>query len=77
MQRLQTSAEIAEIVSSVQRAAFVCSGLKRSSIAEENEVMLDLYESGKKAPRFTLYVVDATVKSKQLPYASFIVPQGR
>ncbi|KAJ8933712.1 hypothetical protein NQ314_013842 [Rhamnusium bicolor] len=77
MQRLQTEDDIILHISSVQHAAFVCSGLKRTSIVDDNDVVLDLYEPGSVSPRFTVYVVDIPPQRKYSQYAAFIVPQGR
>lgn len=77
MQRLQTSDEVIDTILSVQKAAFVCTGLKNNSIGDENEVILELFKPEETMPRFTIYVVDGSPKSKQSLYAAFIVPQGR
>lgn len=77
MQRYEQTEDILTHVASMQHAAFVCSGLKRSSIADENEVVLDLYEPGSKNPRFTVYVVDIPPQQNHAQYAGFIVPEGR
>jgi spermidine synthase len=76
MQRFETEDEVLAQVASTQHAAFVCSGLKRSAI-HENEVSLDLYKVGDSKPRFTVYVVDTKHDAKNAQYAAFIVPQGR
>lgn len=77
MQRFENEQDIILHISNVQQAAFVCSGLKRSSIANENEVVLDLFEPCETKPRFTVYVVDVIPHHKNSQYAAFIVPQGR
>lgn len=77
MQRLQTSDEMIDIIASTQKAAFICSGLRRGSIGEDDEVMFDLYKQVDMKPRFTVFVLEQIPKSKQVPYAAFIVPQGR
>nr|CAI5842659.1 unnamed protein product [Callosobruchus analis] len=77
MQRYEKEEEIISSIANVQNASFVCSGLKRSSIEEENEVVLDLYEPGSKNPRFTVYVVDIPPQHNNAQYAGFIVPEGR
>ncbi|XP_018578007.1 methyltransferase-like protein 13 [Anoplophora glabripennis] len=77
MQRFENEQDIILHISSVQQAAFVCSGLKRSSIANENEVVLDLFEPCETKPRFTVHVVDIVPQHKNSQYAAFIVPQGR
>ncbi|CAH2001857.1 unnamed protein product [Acanthoscelides obtectus] len=77
MQRYEKEEEIILSIANVQNASFVCSGLKRSNIGEENEVVLDLYEPGSRNPRFTVYVVDIPPQHNYLQYAGFIVPEGR
>ncbi|XP_023014100.2 eEF1A lysine and N-terminal methyltransferase homolog [Leptinotarsa decemlineata] len=77
MQRSETEENVIAQVLNSQNAALICSGLKRSSIAEENEVVLDLFEQGVEIPRFTVYVVDVPPKKKNSQYAGFIVPEGR
>lgn len=77
LQRFENEQDIILHIASVQHAAFVCSGLKRSSIANENEVVLDLFEPCDSKPRFTVYVVDIVPQPKNSQYAAFIVPQGR
>ncbi|RZC40643.1 Methyltransf 25, and/or Spermine synth domain containing protein [Asbolus verrucosus] len=77
MQRYESIADVIEQISSVQQAAFICSGLKRTSIGQESEVSLDLYKAGDVKPRFTVYVVDAKHDRHNSQYAAFIVPQGR
>ncbi|XP_044267613.1 eEF1A lysine and N-terminal methyltransferase homolog [Tribolium madens] len=76
MERLEAIDEIARQIASVQQAAFVCSGLKRSSI-EGGEVSLDLCRPGDPRPRFTVHVVETTSSARNSQYAAFIVPQGR
>ncbi|CAH0557061.1 unnamed protein product [Brassicogethes aeneus] len=78
MQRLESTEEVKTHVSSTQQAAFICSGLKRSSLSDDLEVTLDLYQPGDSTkPRFTVYVVDINPEPKNSQYAAFIVPQGR
>lgn len=77
MQRLQTTNEMVDVITSVQKAAFICSGLRRGSIGDDNEVTFELFKPGEELPRFTVYVVEQAPKNKQVPYAAFIVPQGR
>ncbi|KAJ8920718.1 hypothetical protein NQ315_004857 [Exocentrus adspersus] len=77
MQRCTDEQEVVLHISTTQQAAFVCSGLKKSSIANENEVVLDLFEPGDSKPRFTVYIVDIPPHHKNYQYAAFIVPQGR
>ncbi|KAJ8974922.1 hypothetical protein NQ317_010205 [Molorchus minor] len=77
MQRFEKEEDIILHISSVQQAAFVCSGLKRCSLGNENEIVLDLYQPGDTNPRFTVYVVDGPLQRNNSQYAAFIVPQGR
>lgn len=75
--KVETSKELVEMISNIQRAAFICSGLKRSSIVDKKEISFDLFEHGEDIPRFTIYVVDVPPERKHGQYAAFIVPQGR
>lgn len=65
------------MIYNVQRAAFICAGLKRTTIGDRKEISFDLFEHGEDAPRFTIYVVDIPPERKHGQYAAFIVPQGR
>ncbi|EFA04484.1 eEF1A lysine and N-terminal methyltransferase homolog [Tribolium castaneum] len=76
MERFETTDDISRQIASVQEAAFVCSGLKKSSI-EGGEVSLDLCQPGNPCPRFTLHVVETAPSARNSQYAAFIVPQGR
>lgn len=77
LQRYEHEDDVIMHILSIQHAAFVCSGLRQSSIADESEVVLDLYELGGTTPRFTVYVVDISPKKSHAEYAGFIVPEGR
>ncbi|KAJ8939942.1 hypothetical protein NQ318_007870 [Aromia moschata] len=77
MQRLESEEDVILHISSVQHAAFVCSGLKNCSVENENEVVLDLLEPDQSNPRFTVYIVDIPPQRNNAQYAAFIVPQGR
>ncbi|KAF5303179.1 hypothetical protein FQA39_LY10092 [Lamprigera yunnana] len=77
MERLKENKDVAELVSSIQQAAFVCSSLRRSNIAKENDIWFDFYRPKENIPRYTIHIVDLPRDPKNLPYAAFIVPQGR
>ncbi|CAG9825256.1 unnamed protein product [Phaedon cochleariae] len=77
MVRYEKEEDVISQISNVQHAAFICTGLKNTSIADENEVVLDLYEQGTDSPRFTVYVVDVPPQVRNSQYAGFIVPEGR
>lgn len=77
MQRLACPAELTNAVKSVQKAALVCNGLARSSIAGHNEVTLDLYRGSDAQPRYTVHIIDQPPARGLSAYAAFIVPQGR
>ncbi|XP_063922561.1 eEF1A lysine and N-terminal methyltransferase homolog [Zophobas morio] len=76
MQRFETTEDVMVHVANVQRAAFVCSSIKRTTI-QEDEISLDLYKGEISKPRFTVYVVDIKPEASNAQYAAFIVPQGR
>lgn len=77
MQRLESVEDVKTHISGAQRASFVCSGLKRSLLNEDDEVSFDLMVPGSDKARFTVYVVDVPPAAKNSQYAAFIVPQGR
>ncbi|CAG9854953.1 unnamed protein product [Phyllotreta striolata] len=77
MQRCTCESDVASQILNVQNVSFICSGLKKTSIDAESEIVLDLYEQGSSKPRFTLYVVDIEPKPTHDQYAAFIVPEGR
>lgn len=77
MQRFSCTREMATAVASVQKAALVCNGLSRSSIAGHNEVTMDLYRASEETPRYTVHVLEQTSARGLGKYAAFIVPQGR
>lgn len=77
MERCKSTDEIFTLITSVQRAAFVCSGLKRGLLSEDSEQMIELFKPGETDPRYSVYVVDIPVMEGFSQYASFIVPQGR
>ncbi|CAG9826229.1 unnamed protein product [Diabrotica balteata] len=77
MHRCNNSSELLAQVRDTQNAAFICSGLKRTCIAEESEVVLELFEQGSSGTRFTVYVVDIPQQKDFSKYAAFIVPEGR
>lgn len=77
MQRFHSAMELANAVESVQKAALVCNGLARSSIAGHNEVIMDLHRASEETSRYTVYVLEQMPARGLGKYAAFIVPQGR
>lgn len=77
MSRLQSTGDVVEAVLSVQKAALVCNGLHRGSIADMNEVSMDLFRPDEQIPRFTVHILDQRPKRGNGKFAIFIVPQGR
>lgn len=77
MSRVQSAADVVEAVLSVQKAALVCNGLHRGSIADMNEVSMDLFRPDEQIPRFTVHVLDQRPRRGNGRFAIFIVPQGR
>ncbi|XP_055591887.1 eEF1A lysine and N-terminal methyltransferase homolog [Uranotaenia lowii] len=77
VQRVQSSQEIVLSVVAAQKAAMVCNGLARSSIAGMNEISLDLHKPGEETARYTIHVLDHKPVRGNGKYAAFIVPQGR
>uniref|UniRef100_A0A1B0DBE5 Methyltransferase domain-containing protein n=1 Tax=Phlebotomus papatasi TaxID=29031 RepID=A0A1B0DBE5_PHLPP len=77
IQRVESEQELTEAIRSAQKAAMVVSGLHRLSIADHNEVSLDLYRPGDQIPRYTIFVLDQKGPFGTGKYACFIVPQGR
>lgn len=77
MTRLQSNNDIASTILSVQKAALVCNGLHRGSIADMNEVSMDLFRPDEQIPRFTVHILDQRPKRGNGKFAIFIVPQGR
>ncbi|KAI9586170.1 eEF1A lysine and N-terminal methyltransferase homolog [Glossina fuscipes] len=77
IQRLNTVEELMNAVVSIQKAALVCNGLARNSIAGHNEITMDLCKLGENLPRFTLHILDQPPARGLGRYAAFIIPQGR
>lgn len=77
MVRYETLEQIKEQIFSTQQAAFIFTSLKKSSIVDDNEVSMDLFESGNEKPKYTIYIVDIPPEKNNEQYAAFIVPQGR
>uniref|UniRef100_A0A182Q043 eEF1A lysine and N-terminal methyltransferase homolog n=1 Tax=Anopheles farauti TaxID=69004 RepID=A0A182Q043_9DIPT len=78
IERVQRAEDIQAAVASAQKAAMVCNGLAKGSIAGQAEVSIDLFHpSVKNEPRYTIHVLDQTPKRGNGKYAAFIVPQGR
>lgn len=76
-QRLKSAQELETAVTSVQRAALVCNGLARSSIAGHNQITMELCKPGETNPRYTIHILDQPPSRGFGKYAAFIVPQGR
>ncbi|KAH8240559.1 hypothetical protein KR026_000152 [Drosophila bipectinata] len=77
MQRFTATSDLMNAVSSVQKAALVCNGLAKSSIAGHNEVTMDLHRPSETDPRYTIHILDQPPARGLGKYAAFIVPQGR
>ncbi|XP_052869335.1 eEF1A lysine and N-terminal methyltransferase homolog [Anopheles cruzii] len=78
MERVQRPEELIAAIASAQKAAMVCNGLARGSIAGMAEVSLDLFHpTEKQIPRYTIHVLDKAPSRGSGKYAAFIVPQGR
>ncbi|XP_058453861.1 eEF1A lysine and N-terminal methyltransferase homolog [Malaya genurostris] len=77
IQRVQKPEEIVLSVACAQKAAMICNGLARGSIAGLNEISLDLHKPGEDVPRYTIHVLDQAPVRGNGKYAAFIVPQGR
>lgn len=77
LNRLKLPDEIISSILSVQKAALVCNGLHRSSIADLDEISLDLCRQNEEIPRFTVYILDQKPVRGNGKFAIFIVPQGR
>jgi len=77
IQRVTTCEEILSTITATQKAALVCNGLSKGSIAGHNEISLDLYTPDNDVPRFTVHVLDQASVRNNGKYAAFIVPQGR
>lgn len=75
--KYETIDEAMGIIAGIQEAAFVCTHLKNTSIANEEHISFDLFENENSKPRFTVFIVDAKPERGNSPYAAFIVPQGR
>lgn len=77
LQRVQKAEEITLSIAAAQKAAMVCNGLVRGSIAGMSEIAMDLYRPGQEAARYTIHVLDQKPVRGNGKYAAFIVPQGR
>ncbi|XP_055638617.1 eEF1A lysine and N-terminal methyltransferase homolog isoform X2 [Toxorhynchites rutilus septentrionalis] len=77
IQRVQKSDEITLSIAAAQKAAMVCNGLVRGSIAGMSEISMDLHRPGQETPRYTIHVLDQKPVRGNGKYAAFIVPQGR
>ncbi|KAK5646559.1 hypothetical protein RI129_005023 [Pyrocoelia pectoralis] len=77
MVRLKKLEDVVSLIDGIQQAAFICSGLRRSNIGDQEDVSFDLYNPNGNVPRFSLHVVDIPRDHNNSSYAAFIVPQGR
>lgn len=77
LKRLKTIDDIIVEILSIQKAALVCNGLHRSSIADCDEISLDLCRPNEETSRFTVYILDQKPVRGNGKFAIFIVPQGR
>ncbi|KAF7270052.1 hypothetical protein GWI33_016957 [Rhynchophorus ferrugineus] len=76
--KCETCNDVISSITSIQRAAFICSSLRKSSIENDGEISLDLYEPGDQSNvKFSVHIVEIPFVAKNAPYACFIVPQGR
>uniref|UniRef100_A0A1B0A525 Uncharacterized protein n=1 Tax=Glossina pallidipes TaxID=7398 RepID=A0A1B0A525_GLOPL len=76
IQRLNTVEELMNAVVSTQKAALVCNGLARNSIAGHNDVTMDLCKLGEDLPRFTLHILDQP-PAREKWIGIFATPEGR
>ncbi|XP_037038786.1 eEF1A lysine and N-terminal methyltransferase homolog [Bradysia coprophila] len=77
MCRVQQANEVVDATLAVQKATMVCNGLHRGSIADMDEVSMDLFQPSDQIPRFTVHILDQKLKTSNGKFAVFIVPQGR
>ncbi|KAL1491714.1 hypothetical protein ABEB36_012271 [Hypothenemus hampei] len=78
MLKCQLEKEVVSHIQSAQRAAFVCSALKKTSIGGDNEISMEVYDQKNQSqPRYTVYIVETAPDVKNNAYAAFIVPEGR
>lgn len=77
MTRLQSTTDVVQTILSVQKAALVCNGLHRGSIADMNEVSMELFRPNEQIPRFTVHILDQCDRPGNGKFAIFVVPQGR
>ena len=81
MTRLKSGQDLIGSVRGIQQFAAVRAGIAKgqffnSEDARDNDVSLDLLVHGSKDPRYSCYSIDRD-PPHQIPYAVFIVPQGR
>ncbi|XP_050307545.1 eEF1A lysine and N-terminal methyltransferase homolog isoform X2 [Anthonomus grandis grandis] len=78
MQKCETIEDLTEHIASAQKAAFVCSSLKKSNIGGDNEISMEIFDqSNQTQPRYTIYIVETAPEKANASYAAFIVPEGR
>lgn len=81
MTRLKKSADLVGSVRGIQQFAAVRAGIAKNQFfhcddARQADVSLDLLTPGSEVPRYSFYLVDRD-PPHDIPYAVFIVPQGR
>ena len=79
--RLKNATDLIGSVRGIQQFAAVRAGIAKgqffnSEDARDNDVSLDLLVPGSNYPRYSFYTIDRD-HPIQIPYAVFIVPQGR
>ena len=79
--RLKNATDLIGSVRGIQQFAAVRAGIAKgqffnSEDARDNDVSLDLLVPGSNFPRYSFYTIDRD-HPIQIPYAVFIVPQGR
>ncbi|XP_060534206.1 eEF1A lysine and N-terminal methyltransferase homolog isoform X2 [Cylas formicarius] len=75
--KLESASKVIDQITDVQRASFLCSRLKNTSLAVEEEISFELHQPGCDETRYTIYVVDIPWQPKNASYAAFIAPVGR
>ncbi|XP_034948579.1 eEF1A lysine and N-terminal methyltransferase homolog [Chelonus insularis] len=68
--------EMVKSILTIQQSNLVCNRLRCKNIADEGEVMLELFSPEKENPRYIIYVLDQP-KTEGKSYVVFLVPQGR
>ena len=79
-ERLSNIGELTNRIQTVQHFATLCHQMSSPDGRDApQDVFIELMDpkSGKKAPKYSLFVVDRLVKSANNKFAAFVVPQGR